>query len=206
MKLSIQHLKKAAKENHPDLESLTNKVSNTLIEQIDNLAHIASEFSNFSNMPRGDNEIIDAREVLESVVTLFQETKHVSFVRDLTEEKCLVYADKNQLIQVFNNIIKNAVQAIPEENEGRVDVSIAIENAMVEFEIKDNGVGISEEQAEKVFVPNFTTKTSGTGLGLAISKKIIEGVNGSITFDSELGKGTTFRVLIPLYESNEKDF
>jgi len=115
-----------------------------------------------------------------------------------------VFADKNHLVSVFNNIIKNAIQAIPEEKtDGKVDVRLYEEDGKAIVKITDNGTGISDEMRDKVFVPNFTTKSSGTGLGLAISKNIIESVDGAITFETEIGEGTDFYVTLPIIHKDE---
>jgi signal transduction histidine kinase len=114
-----------------------------------------------------------------------------------------VYADKKHLTRVLNNLIKNAIQAIPSERKGRIEMRLVQENDRVIIKVSDNGIGISEEMREKVFVPNFTTKNSGTGLGLAISKNIIEAVKGRIFFETEVGHGTDFYVVLPLIDVKE---
>jgi signal transduction histidine kinase len=113
------------------------------------------------------------------------------------DEPC-VLADRGQLLRVFNNLVLNAIQAIPEGRVGRVDVRCTANDRFVKIAITDNGVGIPEEEAEKVFVPNFTTKSSGTGLGLAISRNIVEGFGGKIWFRANAPlDGTTFVVELP---------
>ena len=108
-----------------------------------------------------------------------------------------VNGDKEQLMRVFTNILKNAAQAIPEHKVGIIDIDLQeIENEYI-ITIKDNGVGIAEEKRDKIFEPNFTTKTSGTGLGLAISKNIIERMDGKIWYDSVVGKFTVFYIELP---------
>ena len=109
-----------------------------------------------------------------------------------------IFADKNQLISVFNNLVKNALQATEDKENAEVVVKVYRENDFYIVSIKDNGVGISEDEIEKIFIPNFTTKSSGTGLGLAISKKIVEGLNGNIWFESKENEFTIFYVKIPI--------
>ncbi|MDZ7689690.1 MAG: ATP-binding protein [Balneolaceae bacterium] len=98
------------------------------------------------------------------------------------------------------NLVKNAFEAMPDDG-GRIVLKSYIKKSSAFFEIEDNGSGISEEDKSKIFVPNFSTKSSGTGLGLAICKKIIEAHEGSISFASIKGQGTTFIVKLPLYKS-----
>jgi len=198
MKLSIQYLTHAFKSNPDNIEPLLKRVSNTLIEQIDSLAQIADEFSNFAKMPRANNQQIKLNDLVESVHDLFKESKDTDVLLSLPAENFYVFADKNHLVRVLNNMIKNAVEAIPDARRGRIEVSLTKENDTAVIKVKDNGVGIPDEMKEKVFVPNFTTKNSGTGLGLAISKNIIESVNGQIYFETEKDVGTTFFVELPL--------
>ena len=108
-----------------------------------------------------------------------------------------VSADKDQLIRIFNNILKNATQAIPEGKDGRITVRLGDENGYLKVDIEDNGIGIPEDQREKIFKPNFTTKSGGMGLGLAMVKNMVISINGSISYSSEYGKGTTFTVRLP---------
>ena len=116
----------------------------------------------------------------------------------LPEAAYTVFADKKQLLQVLNNLIKNATEAIPEHRRGHIEVSLYERDQMAVIQVSDNGVGIPEEMKKKVFVPNFTTKNSGTGLGLAISKNIIESVNGKIYYETVPNVGTDFFVELPI--------
>ncbi len=194
MKLSIQYLQKAIDDGNPNIEQLARRVAKTLEEQIENLSSIATAFSTFAKMPKPENEIINLNELLKSISELFNRegNAHVEF--ETKVEGPLVFADKNQLISVFNNLVKNAIQSIPENREGFVDVKVDEEDGWLIVSVKDNGIGITRENHDKVFVPNFTTKSSGTGLGLAICKQIIDGNGGSIWFESKANEGTTFFV------------
>jgi len=103
------------------------------------------------------------------------------------------------LIRIITNLVKNAIQSIPEEQEEkRVLVSVNEATDYVIITVKDNGIGIEPEHTEHVFEPKFTTKTSGMGLGLGIIKNIIENYKGTITFETEQGKGSTFIVSLPI--------
>ncbi len=198
MKLSIQYLQHAFQSNPENIEPLLKRVSHTLIEQIDNLAQIASEFSSFAKMPRANNQQIKLNDLVESVHDLFKEHKNMDVLLSLPEDDFYVFADKNHLMRVLNNMIKNAIESIPKSRRGKIQVSLYKMGSMAIIQVEDNGEGIPEEMKSKVFVPNFTTKNSGTGLGLAISKNIIESVNGKIYFETEKDKGTNFYVELPL--------
>ena len=204
MKLSIQYLLHAYRSNPEDIAPLLKRVSGTLIEQIDNLASIASEFSNFAKMPRADNQKIIVNDLVQSVFDFFNEgSELIDLNLEMPEQQLMVFADKNHLIQVLNNLIKNATQAIPDHRRGDILISLTKREQTAVIMVKDNGTGMPEDKWNKVFVPNFTTKNSGTGLGLAISKNIIESVNGKNHFDTVLDEGTEFYVELPIVEIRE---
>ncbi len=201
MRLSIQHLQRAIKTNAPNVNDLMKRVAETLLEQIDNLSHIASEFSNFAVMPKAINETLILNDVLESVTGLFIENEEAEISLKLPKQKIEVFADKNQLIRVFNNVIKNAIQSISIERKGEITITLEVLEHRALIKVIDNGIGIPEEEKDKVFVPNFTTKTSGMGIGLAMSKNIIESIGGYIYFESSVETGTTFYIEFPLIEN-----
>lgn len=204
MKLSIQHLQRTISQDPESAKALTERVSKTLIEQIENLSNIATAFSSFAKMPKANNEIIDLKQILEGVVDLFKDQQTISLHFKTSLKEAILFADKNQMVSVFNNLVKNAIQATEESVKPEVSVELLLEDDHFKVEIIDNGVGISEEMKDKVFVPNFTTKSSGTGLGLAISKQIIEqSASGAIWFDSTEERGTSFYVKLPIYKPIE---
>jgi len=135
---------------------------------------------------------------VESAVELFSGFDRIDFETTYPSSiSCLIKADKDQLIRVFNNLLKNAVQSVPEDRKGQIRLEIIEENAGYSTLISDNGSGIAQDQMSKIFVPNFTTKTRGMGLGLAMSKNIVENFGGEISFTSTLGKGSKFKVWLP---------
>ena len=191
MKLNLQYLQKVVNEGGEDFEGKFKKVSASMIEQLDTLAHIANEFSNFAKMPKVNLEQVNLTEVIKSTIVLFRnDNMQIEFSSEL--ENPIVPADKNQCLRVFNNIIKNAVQSIPENRTGKIEINISSENEMVLVSVKDNGNGIPESMKEKIFAPNFTTKSHGTGLGLAMVKNIITAFGGRIWFSSNENEGTIF--------------
>ncbi len=198
MKLSIQYLDKAKKDKVPDFDQKFEKVSSTLIDQIDKLSSIASEFSNFAKMPIAKRKKIDVIEVLLQCVTLFERSKEANIKMELDEVSTFfIYADPEQMISVFNNLIKNAIQSIPKKRNGVIFVGATVNENDVVIHVKDNGQGIQDDVKEKLFAPNFTTKTSGMGLGLAIVKNIVINSQGKIWFETEIGQGSVFYVSFP---------
>ena len=197
MKLSIQMLQRSKNDGAEDLHERIDKVTKTLIEQIDTLSNIATEFSSFAQMPKSVVEEVNLVEILRNVTELHKNSGAAIQLNLNNIETALVKADKEQLLRVFTNLIKNAIQAIDEATNGEISVSINPNQQYWNVSIRDNGTGIPEELKDKIFVPNFTTKSSGMGLGLAMVKNIIESVNGEISFTSESGNGTTFKVSLP---------
>lgn len=198
MKLNIQHLQRAWKDDHPKLEETFKKVTRVLIDQIESLSRLASEFSSFAQMPSDKFENYNIHQLLLDTLSLFERSENVKFIYDKQLTEWQVHGDKEQVGRAFNNLIKNAIQAIPEDRSGVIVVEAEKKNKDIEITIKDNGVGIAKDVGEQIFVPRFSTKNSGMGLGLAITKKIIENNGGTVSFTSELGKGTIFTIKIPL--------
>ena len=112
--------------------------------------------------------------------------------------KVMVRADKTQMNRLFTNLIQNAIEACNGKGNCDIELKEVRTDGVIQISIKDNGEGIPVEMQSKIFVPNFTTKTSGTGLGLAMCKGIAEQAKGKIWFDTEMGKGTTFHVELPV--------
>lgn len=197
MKLSMQQLERVS--NNPEqAAAYLRKAITRLIEQIDSLAQIASEFSMFANLDIQVKHDVVINEVVESVHDLFSEQKNVELSLTLPKQRFHIQGDKNHLIRVFNNLIINAIQAIPSDRQGHIKVSLVREGNNAVVQISDNGGGIPLEISERVFEPNFTTKTSGSGLGLAICKKIIEAHDGDIRFETRENEGTDFFVEMPV--------
>ena len=198
MKLSIQQLQRRKDMADAGFDDYFRHTTAMLVEQIDNLSRIAATFSDFARMPEARPARVDVAATLQSVVRLFANNREQVDVRYAgTEQPVYVIADTKQLVQVFNNLIKNAIQAIPRDRRGQVDVSLAREGGRVLLAVIDNGSGVPPEVQDKMFMPNFTTKAQGMGLGLAISKKIVEQFGGTITFETRVGEGSTFRVELP---------
>jgi nitrogen fixation/metabolism regulation signal transduction histidine kinase len=201
IKLSIQLLERSWNAKEKDFSERLIKVTNTITEQIDALSDIANEFSNFAKMPHGEKEIINLIQIINNTVNLFTNTPGITISTDYNNlDSVSVFADKEELLRVFNNLIKNAIQSIPVNSQGIINISLSRNNNRIIIKVSDNGTGIPDEMKDKLFQPNFTTKTSGMGLGLTIVKNIIENSDGNISFETEPGKGTSFFIELPLAE------
>lgn len=198
MKLSIQYLQKAIDNNSGNVKEMTSNVARTLVEQIDHLSKIASDFSQFANIGNPRNEVFDLHDLIYSLTSLYESREHLQFDWDPVTQKVMLFADKTQLNRLFTNLFQNAIEA-PDGNAPRlIHIGEELNGEYITVSITDNGGGIPEHMQDKIFIPNFTTKSSGTGLGLAMSKSIAEQAQGDIWFESVLGEGTTFFVKLPL--------
>lgn len=203
MKLNIQYLQKAKEERNEHYDAFFERVTKNLIEQIDTLSGIATEFSNFAQMPQAKNEVFNLIEILQNVCSLFEPNQNLHFsLEDNHQGEVRIFADKEQLSRAFLNLIKNGIQSIPADQKGEIRIAVGKHESVVQVSISDNGAGISKEAQEHLFEPNFTTKTSGMGLGLSIVRNIITSFNGKIWHETGEAKGTTFFIEIPLYETS----
>ncbi|WP_255452675.1 PAS domain-containing sensor histidine kinase [Aquimarina sp. RZ0] len=194
MRLTVQSFERKFDPGDPNVNQKVKEYSDTLIQQIDTMSSIASAFSNFAQMPAQKNETLDVVKVVRLALDIFNEG-YIIFPSE--KEEIIAKFDKTQLIRVVTNLVKNGIQAIHEDQTPKIMVNVFTEKENVVITVADNGIGITEENKNKIFEPKFTTKTSGMGLGLGMVKNIVETYNGSITFTSQEGKGTVFKVKFP---------
>lgn len=194
MRLTVQSFERKFEPTDPNIKDKVKEYSNTLIQQIDTMSSIASAFSNFAEMPAQQNETLNVVKIVKLALDIFNED-YIHFSAD--KEEIIAKLDRTQLIRVVTNLVKNAIQAVPDVPLPRVFVSVTSNAGDVQISVADNGIGIKEDNREKIFEPKFTTKTSGMGLGLGMVKNIVETYNGSIDFTSKPNKGTVFFVKFP---------
>jgi signal transduction histidine kinase len=205
MKLHLQHLENTVRSSPERAQDMIKKVSSTLIEQINNLTNIANEFSNYATLPKADNIKTNLNEVVEHVHDLFRERDDMDISMNEPIEDLIVFADRNHLVRIVVNIIKNAIQSIPQDRKGKIEISLEKVDGCAKLSIQDNGSGIPDNMKNKIFTPNFTTKSSGTGLGLAICVNMLDTMNGKIYFESTEHVGTTFYIEIPIMRNEFSD-
>ncbi len=196
MRLSVQSFQRKFDPEDPEIENKVNDFSKTLIQQIDTMSSIASAFSNFAEMPAQKNETLNVVKIVKLALDIFNED-YIEFLSE--KEEIVAKFDRTQLIRVVTNLVKNGIQAIPADHirPPKIVVQVSELGDNVRIEVSDNGLGISDENKEKIFEPKFTTKTSGMGLGLAMVKNIVETYQGIISFTTQKGKGTVFSVIFP---------
>jgi two-component system nitrogen regulation sensor histidine kinase NtrY len=199
LKLGVQLLEKSWKEHDPNFAKKFERFNKSFIEQIDSLATIASEFSSFAKMPDTKLEKIDVLPILEqSRLVNAVSGKADIYIHNELSGAPLIMGDKEQMLKIFNNLLENSIEAGHDEVRTRIDLRLNVEEENLIIEVSDNAMGIDESLREKIFVPNFTTKSSGTGLGLAFVKQAIENAGGSVYYNSEKNMGTTFFLSFPV--------
>ncbi len=195
MRLSVQSFQRMFDPKDPEIHKKVDEYSKTLIQQIDTMSKIAEAFSNFAKMPAQNLEQLDIVEVVERALEIFP-SENIKFLA--TSSEIIAIADKDQINRIVNNLVKNAIQSVPENKIPDIEVELSEKDEHVYIKVKDNGSGIDDTISQKIFEPKFTTKTSGMGLGLPMIKNIIETYNGSISYDTTKGKGTVFVVSFPI--------
>lgn len=196
MRLTVQSFQRKFDAQAPESKQKLKDYSDTLIQQIDTMSAVASAFSNFASMPAQQNETVDVVNIVDLALDIFNED-FIAFHHEQNE--IITKIDRTQLIRIITNLVKNAIQSIPENQiDKQIIVSVKKQKNNVLITVHDNGIGIEPENRAHIFEPKFTTKTSGMGLGLGIIKNIIENYKGSISFETETELGTTFTVSLPI--------
>lgn len=196
MKLKLQHLKRVLTEAPSDVAAYQKPIDN-LLGQVETLSDIATSFSSFAKMPVPLSERVNLVQVLNRAIGLFNE-EQAEIRKNIPRAAVWVMADEKLLGRIFNNLILNAIQARKDEVDPEIDIELVEKSNKVQVRCSDNGKGISEDIREKVFIPKFSTKEEGSGIGLAIAKRGVEHAGGSIWFESEENRGTTFFIEFPL--------
>ena len=193
MKLAVQQLVISYKEKNKDFDKMFKKLSTTILNQIENLSQIATEFSRFARMPNYKMEEMDLIPVINDTINLFvDENVEISVNTKLAYAN--VESDKVQLRRLLINFLRNAIQA----NSSKIEILLEKDDENIKIFISDNGTGIPQNYQDKIFESNFTTKEKGMGLGLKLAKRFIENSKGSIELVESSEQGTKFLITIPL--------
>lgn len=199
MKLSTQYIWKLWLERDKDFAQKFESYIKTIQKQIDSLDSIASSFSSLGKLVNPDlSQKTSIHDLAAEIKTLFLSELYDLHV-EVPNTDCWIVGDYQHWRQVLINLVKNAVQALVEYRRGVITMTVTSYEEYVMISIQDNGIGMTRDEMSRIFQPNFTTKTSGSGLGLAIVKTIVEMYGGSITFESEPGKGSCFTLVLKKY-------
>ena len=194
MRLTVQSFQKTSSLESKEEKNKLNDFCDTLIEQIDTMSSVATSFSDFATLPKTQLEKYDIVDTTKKVVEIFEQN-NINFKS--SKESIVIKHDKEQWIRVMTNLIKNSIQAIPSDRDPNINIEISDSTNSIKIIVSDNGLGVLEENKEKIFEPKFTTKTDGMGLGLGIVKNIINSHRGKISYKSKPKKGTKFTISLP---------
>ena len=196
-------------ERYQDPE-FRNSFQAVALKEVDRICGLVNDLLNFARPSTPNTSAEDTREMIEGMVRILEteaREKEVQIYRRLAADLPKIFIDKEQIKQVFMNVILNALQSI--EGRGVIEVSTRLftknrSAQSIQIAIRDSGAGISEGDLENIFNPFFTTKKDGSGLGLSISHQIVQEHGGYIVVESQVGKGTTFSVNLPVRHLNHQ--
>lgn len=180
-------------------EARRKEILNFIVEESDRINKVIDNFLQFARSPKMKKEKIEINSVIDRTVRLVGDTlakNKIEVEKDYTDLIFSVHADPSQLQQLFLNLILNAIEAMP--HGGKLEISTRLEDHGVRIIFADTGGGIPKGLKKKIFEPFYTTRKHGTGLGLAIAHKIVENHGGRIEVESEVEKGSTFNIWLPV--------
>jgi signal transduction histidine kinase len=195
--VAVADLKRSFEQKRPDFPQILEQAVRTIAAEVDALKRILQEFSEFARLPAPRFEAFRLGQALADLEALYAgevAARRLEFAPP--EGDVDLVADAGQLKQALVNLIQNGLEAL--DGGGRVRVSAAVEGGALEIAVSDTGAGLSPERRARLFVPDLTTKAHGTGLGLVIVQRIVHDHRGTIAVESAPGRGTTFRIRLPL--------
>ncbi|UJP66859.1 sensor histidine kinase [Mongoliitalea daihaiensis] len=199
MKLTLQHLLRLQADNKLDDPSMLKRPIETLIHQVDTLSDIATSFSTFAKMPLPKNEIVNFKKVISDTIELFKsrEKGAIYFADESSMDVVEIKGDDQLVGRIISNLIINGIQAVDGRKKPVIRLRLYKDHSDAVLSVEDNGKGIPDSLKDKIFIPNFSTKSEGSGLGLAIAKRGTETIGGKIWFETGEGKGTIFYLSFP---------
>jgi len=163
--------------------------------QTNYIDNIVADLQDFSRTPYPQLKEANIHELLREALSTTEIPPNIQVQRKMEDDIQSIIADPVFIKRIFTNLIENAVHAMP--HGGNLTIEVFKQNECIYIHVEDTGIGISEENKPRIFTPLFTTKAKGQGFGLAVCKKLVEAHNGQISFESEAGKGTTFKIRLP---------
>jgi len=203
MRIWLENLKASL----PDVDGLPLQAVRVLDNEIDRLDSVVKRFLDFTRPPEMHQEESSLKEILEQVLAVERprfDKANIKVDARFDADVPNVLVDKPLLKQALINLLVNAFEAMPKG--GQLFLSLRRRGEMAEVEIRDTGCGIAPEHRQRIFQLFFTTRPGGSGIGLASAFRTVQLHNGSIEFDSEVGRGTTFRIKLPLARQMESAF
>lgn len=204
LQITVENLLRARQTSPQQFDEVFQESTSTLLAEIANLKTIIGRFSDFSKMPAPQLQAVDLNELVRGVAQLFQGQLNRDPGRIQPKlqlgDPPQVSADPVLLRRVMENLVLNAIDAMPEGGTLTFRTMTTSDDRFAVFELSDTGAGLTAEECERLFTPYYTTKQHGTGLGLAIAQSVISDHHGRITVSSRKDEGTTFHVELPVWD------
>ncbi len=202
IQLAIEHLREAWDDGAHDFPDIFNKCVKMVLDEVQSLERISSEFSRFARFPKPAFRIMDLRELIGEIVLLYPAPPDgISINIEIPEQELLCRLDRDQMKRVLINLVQNALQAM--DTGGVVTIRGRRADPWIVLEIGDTGRGMDRETLLHLFEPYFSTKREGSGLGLVITKAVIDAHDGDIQVSSTPGSGTVFTIRLARMEHDD---
>lgn len=201
IQLSAQRLRKRYLDTLGDDGEVLNQCTRTIVNQVDELKQLVSEFSSFARMPVVKPTLGNLHEMIKDVLALYRESHpHISFMLAVDAPVDRIYFDHKQIKRVLINLLENGIAVLPEPEGGIISINVSVDEAgkAILIRVADDGPGVRDEDKLRLFEPYFSTKKSGTGLGLAIANAIVADHGGAIKVKDNTPRGTVFIIELPL--------
>jgi nitrogen fixation/metabolism regulation signal transduction histidine kinase len=202
LQITVENLLRAKEQNPEQFEEVFRESACTLLAEIANLRGIVQRFSDFARMPAPELQPVRLNEVAEHVLKLLEPQltapgrAPIRVKAELDPELPVIQADRELMNRALQNLVLNAIDAMP--SGGTLVLRTSHRDGAVTLAVSDTGAGLTREECERLFTPYYTTKQHGTGLGLAIVQSVVSDHHGKITVESEPGRGSTFRIELPV--------
>lgn len=198
IQLNTQRLKKKFKEGSSDFTEVFDESTDVIIQEVEGLKKLVDEFSKFARMPEPNPKPYKLHRIIDDTLSLYKDIrKGIKFLINYDPKIDIINVDHEQFKRVFINLIENSIDAVNGNGIIEIDTSLTKDSKTVRIEVKDNGIGIPDENKDKLFLPYFSTKKKGSGLGLAIANRIVVDHSGIIRIEDNQPRGAKFIIELP---------
>ena len=198
IQLNTQRLKKKFKEGSSDFTEVFDESTDVIIQEVEGLKKLVDEFSKFARMPEPNPKPYKLHRIIDDTLSLYKDIrKGIKFLINYDSKIDIINVDHEQFKRVFINLIENSIDAVNGNGIIEIDTSLTKNSKTVRIEVKDNGIGIPDENKDKLFLPYFSTKKKGSGLGLAIANRIVVDHSGIIRIEDNQPRGAKFIIELP---------
>lgn len=198
IQLNTQRLKKKFKEGSSDFTEVFDESTDVIIQEVEGLKKLVDEFSKFARMPEPNPKPYKLHRIIDDTLSLYKDIrKGIKFLVNYDLKIDIINVDHEQFKRVFINLIENSIDAVNGNGIIEIDTSLTKDSKMVRIEVKDNGIGVPDENKDKLFLPYFSTKKKGSGLGLAIANRIVVDHSGIIRIEDNQPRGAKFIIELP---------